>query len=233
MGLALTAAGLILLIIWQQREQRRAESLSHLGRLANALLLYTQDWDGCPPVPAERQGDGSWHLWPDRLRGYIGSESLLSCPANPVPADPKSLRHPTHGYSVATSYALNRRVAGVFDPGPFPLENLELPSQTALFVEAGPLRRDPRHPYHASALPLAVLDYGDTCDRVQGLSPYPSLYGGRMAVVAMDGHALTVHVAHYGPEDGPHDPVFGRLGSAIYNWNGGYPNGQTDQPRHE
>ena len=52
-------------------------------------------------------------------------------------------------------------------------------------------------------------------------------------VVAVDGHAVMVEVKHYGPEDSPHDPLYGRIGNSIYNWNGGHPNGETDTPPRE
>ncbi|HLV80015.1 MAG TPA: hypothetical protein VKT32_07010, partial [Chthonomonadaceae bacterium] len=222
----LIGAGLPPLLSWQRAGAQRARSLSNLRRLANSLLLYAQDYDGRAMPPAAPLAGGAWRLWPEALQGYLTTPESLNNPANPVPEDGPPLRDPLHRYAVRTSYALNRRIWGVFSTGPFPLDNLELPSQTALFVEAGPMGRDPRRPGERSA--QAVLVYGDTTDRFSSFYAYPSLHDGRIALVAVDGHAITVTVAHYGPADGPHDPLYGRIGGTIYDWNGGHPNGETD-----
>jgi hypothetical protein len=227
----LLSLGLPPLLSWQRTEHQNSASLSNLRRLAIGFLLYTQDWDGRPPPIAQRPTPSTWLTWVDTLRPYVSTPSAFSNPANPVaPFGPK-VRHPAQGYEVQTSYALNRRLWDTFSRGPFPFDNLELPGQTALFVEAGPLWRTPTRP--GLSAPLAVLDYGDTTDRVRGYVPYPSTHSGKMAIVAADAHAVTVKVEHYRPEDGPHDPLYGRIGGSLYNWNGGHPNGQTDSPAHD
>jgi hypothetical protein len=231
----LVSLGLPPLLSWQRLEQQRAVSLSNLHRLSMGLLLYTQDWDGHTMRPAERRPDGSWRTWVDALHPYVGVPTFFSDPANPVaPFGPK-VRHPVYGYPISSSYALNRRLWDTFSPGPFPLDNLELPGQTVLFVEAGPMWRDPRRPPRRDAerASIALLDYGDTTDRVQGFCPYPSPYEGRMPLAAVDGHAAIVRVMHYSAAEGPHDPLYGRIGDNIYDWNGGYLNGQTDSPPRE
>ncbi len=70
--------------------------------------------------------------------------------------------------------------------------------------------------------------YSDT-----GAAPlaYPSPHDRRMNVTAADTHTATVKVAHYRPAG--HDPLYGRLGGNIYNWNGGHPNGDTAGPPRE
>ena len=233
--LLLTGIGLPPLLSWQRAETERANSMSNLRRLANGLLLYVQDWDGRAMPPAERLANGSWRTWPQTLRGYVTPATVFNNPANPVTPFSGSLRHPVDGYPIDSAYALNRRVWGVFGPGPVPLDNLELPEKTVLFVEAGPMWRSPRQAPRTAAdrADFAVLDYGDTTDRIRGFCPYPSTHNDRMAVVGMDGHAVTLPIDHYGPADGPHDRLYGRLGGSLYNWNGGHPNGETDRPPRE
>lgn len=104
-----------------------------------------------------------------------------------------------------------------------------------MFVEAGPMWTAPipSADGNARAGTTAALTYGDTEDRFNGLFAYPSLHANRLALVAMDGHALSVIVSHYSAADGPHDKLYGRIGGHIYNWNGGHPNGHTDQPARE
>ncbi len=236
--LAITSVCLILIVVlfplfgWRYREIDKAESLSNLRRLADGLQLYAQDYDGCLMPPVTRQANGYYLLWTDRLKGYSPIENLEVNPSNPVM---RSLTDPLHLYRVPTSYALNRRFYGVFSAGPFSTDNLELPEQTALLVEAGPMwnhtgrsgEGSPAKPY------IAQIFYSDTTKRVDGLVPYPSTHIGHLALVAADGHAAAIKVAHYGPQDGPHDTLYGRIGGSIYNWNGGHPNGQTDTPPHE
>ncbi len=231
----LSVAGLLPLLSWQRVEEQRALSLSNLRRLGIGLLLYAQDWDGRMMRPAEHRPDGSWRTWVEALRPYTGPSSVFSNPSNPVAPFGPEAHHPLDGYPIASSYALNRRFWDTFSPGPFPLDNLELPGQTVLFAEAGPMWRDPRvAPRQPSdRASIALLDYGDTTDRVQGFYAYPSSHAGRMALVAADGHGVVVRVAHYSAADGPHDPLYGRVGDSLYNWNGGYLNGQTDRPPHE
>lgn len=228
--------GLFPLYAWQRGELEQARSLSNLRRLADSLQLYAQDYDGCLMAPVQFYPSAPPLTWPTRLQGYLSSlPGLLENPANPTTAAPSSLMDPLHRYHISTSYALNRRFYGVFSKGPYSLDNLELPEQTVLLVEAGPMwshtgRGRDRTP---TPHPIARLDYGDTTDRVQGLVCYPSTHFGKMAVVAADGHAKSVRIAHYGPADGPHDPLYGRIGDDIYNWNGGHPNGFVDTPPHE
>ncbi|MDE2126296.1 MAG: hypothetical protein KGJ62_06885 [Armatimonadetes bacterium] len=239
-GIAVVVALVVIMSIavgplyrWQQLESQRTESISNLRQLANAFLEYSQDWDDHPMEPARPLASG-WQLWPDDLRGYITGHSVLSNPSNRIDPD-HPLEDPSRRYAVSTSYALNRRVWGVFSPGPFPLDNLELPERTAMFVEAGPMWSAPvpSETVGASHGHIAKLTYGDTEDRYSSLFAYPSLHGNRLALVAMDGHALSVVVSHYTAASGPHDSLYGRIGGHIYNWNGGHPNGRTDQPARE
>lgn len=239
------------LVQWQQVGLQKTRSLSNLRRLADAWQMYVEDWDGYPVKPLEQRPDGHRYTWCQGLGGYGISEYLMENPANPTgfkrsdryasPAaslgqhgqSPK--RDPEFGFMVETSYALNHRFWDTFGRGPFPVENLELAEQTVLFVEAGPMSPDPlRAPRNRSESgDFASIVYGDIMDRKEGRFAYPSSHDGKLAVVAADGHAPAFRVEHYLPSDGPHDPLYGRIGGDIYNWNGGHPNGELDRPAHE
>ena len=233
--LLIAAASAFPLYRWQQTGEQQARSLSNLRRLADAWQLYAQDWDACPVPPVEHRPDGSWLLWTRRLNPYGATSAILNNPASPVSALPTLPHDPQRGFPINTSYALNNRFWNMFASGPFPADNLELPAQTALFVEAGPLSasslRSPRRPDESKG--LALLEYGDTSDRIAGLFPYPSTHEDKLAVVAADGHATPLHVEHYTQKDGPHNTLYGRIGGSIYNWNGGHPNGAVDTPPQE
>jgi type II secretory pathway pseudopilin PulG len=238
-GIALLLVAVLIalppLLDWQRLNEQRTLSLSNLRRLTLALQLYAQDYDGCLPVPAERQTDGQWLTWPDRIKGYTQLSSIRENPSNPISALHTTVMEPDLHIPVHTCYALNHRFNSQFSRGPFHLENLEMSNQTAMLVEAGPMwnvtGRDGQSDPHPA--PYARLDYGDTLNRYRGLVAYPSTHGGRIAVSAADGHAASLRVEHYLPADGPHDPLYGRIGGDIYNWNGGHPNGELDHPAHE
>ncbi len=226
---------LIPLFQWQRMGQQRASSLANLRRIAGGFLMYSEDWDGRGMPPATQGKNGAWRTWPGLLRAYVGPESTFSNPANSVKPFHSSVRDPQNRYEIDSSYALNSRLWNTFSPGPFPLDDLELPAQTALFVEAGPMWRNPLDSSGGATAfeKVATLVYTDISDRYMGYVPYPSTHDGRMAVVAADGHGMLVGVAHYRSEDGAHDTVYGRIGESVYNWNGGHPNGATDRPAHE
>jgi hypothetical protein len=223
------------LFAWQSENQQTALSLANMRRVSNGCLYYAQDWDERMPPPSQHMPDGFALTWPRLVRPYVMLDEAFSNPANPVKPFHSDLRNPTERRAVDTSYALNRRLWGQFSPGPFPFGNLEIPEQTALLVEAGRMDADPRHPRRVwgASTGLALDLYGDTTDRILGLSPYPSVHGGHFCVVAADGHGVAVKVLYYGPQDGPHDRLLGRIGENIYDWNGGYGNGETDRPAHE
>jgi len=206
------------LIRWQYTESAKTACLSNERRLATALLLYQQDHDGRLPPPDYALPDGEWRHWVGILQPYITHEEITVCPVNGA----RGAREPRHGYLFPYSYALNERFFGVFGPGPFPLENLEIPAQTALLVESGGWRG--RAPGGQTGLWSASV-YTDTA---RWPAAYPSPHDERMNVAAADGHVVTVKVAHYQP--GGHDPLYGRLGGTIYNWNGGHPNGDLGGP---
>ncbi len=242
-------AGLLLLLAvlasvppltaWQRREQRDALSVNNLRRLAQALLLYAQDWDDRPMPPVlkieriekiEAANQTTWRTWPQTLLPYLPDKATLDNPMNPLA---KSTTDPTGAYPIDSAYALNSRFYNTFGAGAYPLDALELPFRTALFVEAGPMRRDPLRPVPASGSAIARLDYGDISETANGLFCYPSPHNGKIALVAADGHAETVTAAHYRPTDGPHDKLYGRIGGNLFNWNGGFATGETDRPPRE
>jgi prepilin-type processing-associated H-X9-DG protein len=123
---------------------------------------------------------------------------------------------------VESSYALNERFFGRFAPGAFPIDNLELPAKTALLVEAGPWLHPSRGTKTINHIYFDIANSGGM---------FPSPHGGKMNVAAADGHVTAVRPAHYAPEG--HDPLFGRIGGSMYNWNGGHPNGDTGGPPRE
>lgn len=215
-------AGLLSLLAWQRAQSQRTACQSNQRRLAIALLLYAQDNEGCLPPPEQRRSDGGWRTWVDALEPYVVREGTTVCPANPA----QGARNPYQGYPFPHSFALNERFYGVFAPGPFPIENLEIQARTVLLVEGGWFRAE--GPFGRPTYPWAMSVYWDTA---WWPNVYPSPHAGRMNVVAADGHAITVTVAHYSAAD--HDPLYGRLGGTIYNWNGGHPNGETSGPPRE
>lgn len=216
------------LFLWQQREKRQTRSLSNLRRIALGTLLYAQDWDGRTMPPVQKLPNGKVLSWANTLIGYGANPDVFQNPANPL-SDPAP-KDTKLGSTVNTGYAINRRLWDTFSKGAFPLENLEIPEKTVLVVEAGNAWSQFDKPENVAS--VAALTYGDTTDRINGFVPYPSPHQGRMAVVAADGHTVMVRVAHY-DKTMPHDSLYGRLGGNIYNWNGGYLNGQTDRPNRE
>ena len=242
MKIARIAAGILILgglaslaplTAWQKHDQRDAVSLNNLRRLGQGLLIYAQDWDERPMPPVlkiETANKTDWQTWPQTLLSYLPDKGTLDNPLNPLA---KTTTDPTGAYPVASAYALNSRFYNTFGAGTYPLDDLELPNKTVLFLEAGPMQKDPLHPVPAASPAIARLDYGDISDSENGLFCYPSTHSGRIALVAADGHAETVPVAHYRPADGPHDKTYGRIGGAIYNWNGGFAAGETDKPARE
>ncbi len=234
------ALGVVLILIvvasapltsWSRTNEQRALSLSNIRRISLGALLYSQDWDGRFMPPVEHRPDGSWLTWVERVRPHVAPDSVFSSPSNPIPFEGSHITDPVTGAPVRASYAFNARFWGTFAPGPFPLENLEIPAQTVLFIEAGPAWKTPF--VQGRNVNIARITYGDTMDRLNGLVPYPSTHESRIAVAAADGHAVTVKVAHYDLSNGLHDPLYGRLGGNLYNWNGGHPNGAVDQPARD
>ena len=83
-------------------------------------------------------------------------------------------------------------------------------------------------PLGSPARNTARAAYTDTATEPES---YRSPHAGRMNVAAADTHTVNIKVAHYNTAG--HDPLLGRLGAAVYNWNGGHPNGDTAGPPHE
>ncbi len=207
---------------WQGYQENRIACQTNMRRLSTALLLYAQDHESCFPPSQYVRSDGKWRTWVDVLDPYTGRRDLAECPINKAPGGLSAQFEFAYPYS----YALNSRFFGAFGPGPFPLDNLEIPFKTALLVESGKRRKQsPFGPAYGSEV---ANTYWDT-----GADPlaYPSPHNGSMNVAAADGHVLGLRIAHYNLNG--HDPQFGRLGGTIYNWNGGHPNGDTAGPPHE
>lgn len=210
-------AGGLFAMQWQDIQWRKTLCLSNMRRLGTALLLYSQDHDARFPIPQYQTPDGGWKPWTLALQAYYDEQRVLTCPANRA----IGAIDPYRGFPYQVGYALNLRFYGVFAPGPFPLENLEIAPQTALLVESGKVHPD--GPFTERTHPWALPWYWDTA---WWPGAYPSPHNERMNIVAADGHAITTVVAHYKPEG--HDAMYGRLGKDVYNWNAGHPNGQTD-----
>lgn len=201
-------------------QSARTGCLTNERRLSTALLLYAQDYDARIPPIAYRRPDGAWRTWFSLLSHYTAGQDIAVCPTYSGEPDTRDVYS---GYAFPSTYALNMRFSDVFGKGAFPIENIELPAQTVLLAEAGPLRSD--GPYGPPVHSVCMSYYWDTAWWPEA---YPSPHSRRMNVSAADGHAVNVKVEHYKKED--HDPLYGRLGGAIFNWNGGYPNGDTNGP---
>lgn len=202
-------------------QSNKTQCITNERRISSALLLYCQDHDGRLPPPEYEVSPGRWRHWFGLLQSYLPPDEKLVCPR----LDIQGVRERTHGYEFPASYALNGRFFDTFSAGPFPLEDLELPAQTAMLVESAGFRDASSGDVNARWI-LSV--YHDTA----GLGgAYPSPHESRMNVAAADGHIVTLKLAHYKPEE--HDREFGRLGGSIYNWNGGHPNGDTGGPPRE
>jgi prepilin-type processing-associated H-X9-DG protein len=215
---ALLCAGFTLVRI-EVRESARTECLSNERRLSTALLLYSQDHDGRlppPDYPDPGLGSAGWRDWVGILQPYSTTEHIAECPANGA----GGAKEARHGYAFPYSYALNERFYGVFGPGPFPLENLEIAAQTVLVAEGGEFTGG--RPATTADGKWSVSIYTDTAEWPWA---YRSPHDGRMNVAAADGHVTTLKLAHY--TRAGHNALYGRLGGSIYNWNGGHPNGYT------
>lgn len=219
---ALLVAGMAPLMAGRNGKLAEALCTTQARRLGTAMLLYAQDHDGCVPPIEYPQPGGEWRTWTSLLTAYMTDSPFLKCPLS---AD-TSARNPYAGFTYPCGYAINLRFHDYFGNGAFSLDALELPSQTAMLVEAGPVRSG--GPFTGPDTDTALNWYWDT-------SWWPGAYGSphsrRMVVAAADGHVVCERVAHYSPDG--HDMVYGRLAGAIYNWNGGHLNGETDGPVHE
>jgi prepilin-type processing-associated H-X9-DG protein len=192
-----------------------------MRRIGNALLLYAQDYDSCLPQPEKPLGGGRWRTWWDGIQPYLGSGGPAQCPQNPV----DGAVNPYYQYPFEVSYALNERFYGRFGPGPFPVDNVELPEATALLVEAGRIRT--HGPLSHKSSRQAMTWYWDVAWFPNG---YPSPHNGRMNVACADGHVANLKVQTYTAVQ--HDALYGLLGDGVYNWNGGRPNGRAfEAPR--
>jgi prepilin-type processing-associated H-X9-DG protein len=214
----LVAAG-IPALSWQRRQSQKTRCLSNQRRLATALLLYAQDHDGRLPPVDYQTVDGKWRHWVDIIAPYIMREDIAECPANPA----DGATEPTKAYPYPYGYALNTRFLGVFGPGAFPIENLELPAATVLLVEGGPFVSAGQAASTTSR--HALSGYWDYASNP---ASYAKPHGGRMNVAAADGHVVTLIMPK--SRAGAHDPLYGHLAGSIYNWNGGHPNGDTAGP---
>jgi prepilin-type processing-associated H-X9-DG protein len=217
--LAVVVAAGVPALSWQRLQSQKTRCVSNQRRLATALLLYAQDHDGRLPPVDYRTADGTWRHWVDISQVYISREDVAVCPANGA----EGATEPTKGYAFPYSYALNARFFGAFGAGPFPIENLELPAATALFVENRTFTAGQNPP--SAGARHALSGYWDY---VTNPTAYATPHGSRMNVAAADGHVVTLTIPSSRP--GAHDALYGHLAGSIYNWNGGHPNGDTAGP---
>jgi prepilin-type processing-associated H-X9-DG protein len=192
-------------------ESNKVACLTIERRVGTALLLYAQDHDGNLPVPEYTKSDGSQRTWVNLLQSYLAQDEKLSCPL----LDMSNVKDRSGKYSVASSLTLNERFFGKFSSGAFPLDNLEIPGQTAMVVEGGPYTLSP------SGNKSGEITYSDLFTH---RSWYNAPHTGKINVAAADGHLVTLT-----PPKSivGHDAMYGRLAGTIYNWNGGHPNGDT------
>lgn len=216
------------LLKWQRAGTLQAETLSHLRRLTLGALLYAQDWDDRLMPPVSHPWGLPAFTWARLALPYSGPASSLENPANPFQGQ---LPDPRQRVDSAAGFAINHRFWNTFSSGPFPNDNIEMPGQTVLLVEAGPMWQTPFS--QTASTHVGSVTYTDTTDRYQDLCPYPSPHNGKTIVSAADGHAEAVVAVHYFGWQVPHDRLFGRFGGEFYNWNGGHPNGHTDSPARD
>jgi prepilin-type N-terminal cleavage/methylation domain-containing protein/prepilin-type processing-associated H-X9-DG protein len=98
MALVAILAGFLLPVLACARDRaRQTTCLSQLRQIANAQLLYLQDWDERFPhwwqkAPSETAPSGNHLFWTEMLRPYVRSEGLYHDPsaashAPPIPGD--------------------------------------------------------------------------------------------------------------------------------------------------
>ena len=201
----------------RSKEVDKNACVSIQRRLSTALLLYAQDHDSRLPMPEYQKANGEWRSWPDLLRSYVSSDEKLVCPLLSI-AESKEIHA---GYKFEAGCTLNERFYGTFAPGPFPIENLEMPAQTAMLVEGGRFKVPGKKGWFTTST------YGDLASQP---GKYSLPHGGRLNVAAADGHVVTLKPPIVILD---HDRLFGRLAGSIYNWNGGHPNGDTASPPRE
>ncbi|MEP6754969.1 MAG: hypothetical protein ABJA67_05670 [Chthonomonadales bacterium] len=201
----------------RSKEMDKTACVTIERRLSTAILLYAQDHDSRLPIPNYEGPNGEWRSWPDLLRSYVASDEKLVCPLLSV-ADAKEIQS---GYDFPAGCTLNERFYGTFGPGPFPIENLEMPAQTAMLVEGGRFQVPGKSGWFTTST------YGDLATQPDR---YSRPHSGRLNVAAADGHVVTLKPA---TKIFDHDRLYGRLAGTIYNWNGGHPNGETVGPPRE
>ncbi len=195
-------------------ESQKVACITIERRLSTALLLYGQDHDGCLPMGDYSLGSNKWRTWVDLLHSYLAQDEKLFCPLLPM----TDVKESTHGYPMPSSYTLNERFFGKFSTGPYPIDNLEIPAQTAMIVEGGPFKSKPA---------VGAILYGDLYTQPER---HNTPHDGKLNVAAADGHVVTLKPP---AKIIDHDVLYGRLAGTIFNWNAGYPNGHTAGPPHE
>jgi prepilin-type N-terminal cleavage/methylation domain-containing protein/prepilin-type processing-associated H-X9-DG protein len=73
-------AAIILPVVFRARgKARQTQCLSNLKQLGAALIMYTDDYDGCYTRGQFWPWDGS-HLWSDAIQPYLRNTDVLRCP---------------------------------------------------------------------------------------------------------------------------------------------------------
>ncbi len=71
-------AAILFPVFSRAREQaRKAHCQSSLKQIANAFLMYAQDWDEC--LPTGSRADNRW--WYDLIQPYLKNAQVLKCPS--------------------------------------------------------------------------------------------------------------------------------------------------------
>ncbi|MCC6446133.1 MAG: DUF1559 domain-containing protein, partial [Armatimonadetes bacterium] len=131
-------AAILFPVFAQAREKARAIScLSNCKQLANAVMMYAQDYDEAF-LPYVEYPCAPEHQWPYILQTYIKNEAVYHCPS--APKSSGSLSYRCDGYGVNYRHML-RCMQPLPNSGacvsPRTLASIERPAETMVLGDAG------------------------------------------------------------------------------------------------
>ncbi|MCC6444651.1 MAG: prepilin-type N-terminal cleavage/methylation domain-containing protein [Armatimonadetes bacterium] len=181
-------AAILFPVFAQAREKARAISCaSNLKQLANAWLMYNQDYDGnmmpscygCCVTINGSQGAGGCFMYWGLLHPYVKSVGAYQCPSRPVPDAGNWFSWPPIDPKWYWSYGYNCHMSGISNEA-----GIDKPAQCVLYMDAvaWPLRT------HDSCLGPNWDEHNPDGPPGKGYSnlPYWHQEGGNVAFA--DGH---------------------------------------------